>query len=130
LNGANHIAIAPAKSGRKRNPLRNVIIRDHKYVGILYKDFPGTWELIKIATKLIAPKIDEVPAKCKLKIAKSILGNSDMLVQLVSVNPAAAPTKVKVERIHNTKEGPTSKNETLFMRENEYSWYSVINGKM
>jgi hypothetical protein len=32
---------------------------------------PGTLIFIIVAKKLMAPPIDEIPAKCKLKIAKS-----------------------------------------------------------
>jgi len=33
--------------------------------------YPGTRILIIVTIKLIAPKIEEIPARCKLKMAKS-----------------------------------------------------------
>jgi len=40
--------------------------------GNLWNVIPGVLILIIVVMKFIAPKIDEIPAKCRLKIAKSI----------------------------------------------------------
>ena len=47
---------------------------DHENNGILCKVIPGVLIFKIVVIKLIAPKIDEAPATCKLKIAKSIAG--------------------------------------------------------
>jgi hypothetical protein len=39
--------------------------------GIKFIFIPGTLILNIVTIKLIAPKIDDIPAKCKLNIAKS-----------------------------------------------------------
>jgi hypothetical protein len=39
--------------------------------GILCIFIPGALIFITVVIKFIAPKIDDAPAKCKLKIAKS-----------------------------------------------------------
>jgi hypothetical protein len=65
------IVIAAAKTGRDINNKKAVIKTDHTNNGKKYIFIPGT-RILKIVTiKFIAPKIDEIPAKCKLKIAKS-----------------------------------------------------------
>jgi len=48
-----------------------VINTDHTNKGILWKVKPGALILIIVVIKLIAPKMEEAPARCKLKIAKS-----------------------------------------------------------
>ena len=63
--------IAPAKTGKESNKRKAVIKTAHTNKGVLWAVIPGQ-RIFKIVTiKLIAPKIDEIPAKCKLKIAKS-----------------------------------------------------------
>jgi hypothetical protein len=44
---------------------------DQTYKGILKICIPGTLILITVVIILIEPRIEEIPAKCKLKIAKS-----------------------------------------------------------
>jgi hypothetical protein len=44
------------------------------YKGILCINIPGHLIFKMVTIKLIAPKIEETPAKCKLKIAKSTEG--------------------------------------------------------
>lgn len=39
--------------------------------GILSKVIPGALIFIIVVIKFIAPNIDEIPAKCRLKITKS-----------------------------------------------------------
>jgi F0F1-type ATP synthase membrane subunit b/b' len=49
-----------------------VINTAHTNRGILCIVIPGALIFKIVVMKFIAPKIDEIPAKCKLKIAKSI----------------------------------------------------------
>jgi hypothetical protein len=66
--------IAPAKTGNDNNNKNAVINTDHTYKGNLCINIPGL-RILKIVTmKLIAPKIEDAPAICKLKIAKSTEG--------------------------------------------------------
>ena len=39
--------------------------------GVLFAVIPGARILVIVTIKLIAPKIDEIPAKCKEQIAQS-----------------------------------------------------------
>jgi len=71
LRSNNSIVIAPAKTGKDNNNKIAVINIVHTNKGITVKYIPKQ-RILKIVTiKFIAPAIDETPAKCKLKIAKS-----------------------------------------------------------
>jgi hypothetical protein len=63
--------MAPAKTGRDRSSNTAVISTDHTNNGIESRDIEADRMFIIVVIKLIAPKIEEAPAKCKLKIAKS-----------------------------------------------------------
>jgi len=65
------MVIAPANTGKDNNNKIAVIYTDHTNKGILCIVIPGQRMFIIVVIKLAAPKIDEIPAKCKLKIAKS-----------------------------------------------------------
>jgi len=74
LRSVNNIVIAPAKTGNDNNNKNAVINTDHTNKGMLCIFIPGLRILNIVVMKLIAPKIEEAPAKCKLKIAKSTDG--------------------------------------------------------
>jgi hypothetical protein len=67
----NSIVIPPAKTGRDKISNKAVTNTDHTYKGILKIFIPGTRIFITVVIKFIEPNMDEKPAKCKLKIAKS-----------------------------------------------------------
>lgn len=63
--------MAPAKTGRERSNKITVIVTAQTNKGIRSKRSPFHRMLATVVIKLIAPKIEETPAKCKEKIAKS-----------------------------------------------------------
>jgi hypothetical protein len=65
------IVIAPAKTGRDKSNNTAVIITDHTNKGVRSHVIPGVRILIIVVIKLIAPRIDDTPARCNLKIVKS-----------------------------------------------------------
>jgi hypothetical protein len=65
--------IAPANTGKDSNNKIAVIKIAHTNKGSLCKDIPFVLIFRVVLIKLIAPKSEETPAKCKLKIAKSTL---------------------------------------------------------
>jgi hypothetical protein len=67
----NNIVIAPASTGKDNNNKIAVINTAQTNNGILCILIPGERIFITVVIKFIAPKIDDAPAKCKLKIAKS-----------------------------------------------------------
>jgi hypothetical protein len=63
--------IAPAKTGSDRRSKTAVISTDHTNNGIESRDMEADRIFIIVVMKLIAPKIEEAPARCNLKIARS-----------------------------------------------------------
>jgi hypothetical protein len=71
LRSVRSIVMAPANTGKERSKRRAVIPTDQTNKGTRSKVIPGARMLIIVVMKLIAPKIEEIPAKCREKIAKS-----------------------------------------------------------
>jgi hypothetical protein len=68
------MVMAPAKTGNdksKRNVVTNI---DQTNKGILWRVSPGALMLRIVVMKLMELRIDEAPARCKLKITKSTAG--------------------------------------------------------
>ena len=70
----NNIVIAPANTGNDNNNKKAVINTAQTNKGNLCKRIPGLLIFKIVVIKFIAPNIVVIPAKCKLKIAKSTLG--------------------------------------------------------
>ena len=74
LRSVSSIVIAPASTGSDKSS-RNAVTRiDQTNSGILCSVMPGARMLKIVVMKLIAPMIDDAPAKCSEKIAMSIAG--------------------------------------------------------
>jgi hypothetical protein len=71
FRSVNSIVIAPARTGSDRSKRTVVITTDHTNKGIRSNVIPLARILITVVIKFTEPKIDETPAKCKEKIAKS-----------------------------------------------------------
>jgi len=63
--------IAPARTGRESNSNRAVIAIDHTNRGIRSGFMLFGFILIVVVMKFTAPRIDENPAKCSEKTARS-----------------------------------------------------------
>jgi len=66
--------IAPASTGRDKSSNTTVITTAHTNRGIRSSRSPLHRMLITVVMKLIAPKIEEAPAKWREKIARSTEG--------------------------------------------------------
>lgn len=66
-----NIVIAPAKTGKESNNNTAVIKTDQAKSGILSNPIPKERKFPKVLIKLTAPNNDEIPAKCREKIAQS-----------------------------------------------------------
>jgi len=71
FRSVNNIVIAPAKTGSDNKSKTAVIKTDQTNKGIESNVIDEDRMLMIVVIKLIAPKIEEAPAKCKLKIARS-----------------------------------------------------------
>jgi len=57
--------IAPARTGKESNNNQAVIQTAQTNNGVRFAAIPGARILVIVTIKLIAPKIEETPAKCK-----------------------------------------------------------------
>jgi hypothetical protein len=71
LRSVKSIVIAPAKTGRENKSKKAVIKTAQTKSGNLCIVKPGNLILNIVVIKLIAPKREDIPARCKLKIAIS-----------------------------------------------------------
>jgi len=63
--------MAPAKTGNDNNSKNAVIYTAQTNNGVLCAVIPGARMFVIVTIKLIAPKMDDTPAKCKEYIAQS-----------------------------------------------------------
>jgi hypothetical protein len=84
-----------------------------------------------VVIKFIAPKIDEIPAKCKLKIAKSTLAPEwySMLAKGgYTVQPVPTPPSTNDDVTNKINAGGNNQKLMLFNRGNAISQAPIING--
>jgi len=63
--------MAPASTGRDNNRRMAVRKTDHTKRGVWSQERPGVRILIMVVIKFTAPRIEEAPARCSLKIERS-----------------------------------------------------------
>lgn len=71
FRSVNSIVIAPARTGSDSSNKTAVIRTDHTNNGIESSDIELERIFIIVVIKLMAPRMEDAPAKCNLKIAKS-----------------------------------------------------------
>lgn len=71
LRSVNNIVIPPAKTGNENNKRKAVIKTAQTNNGNWCIPKPGARIFKIVVIKFIAPKIEDIPAKCKLNIAIS-----------------------------------------------------------
>lgn len=74
LRSVRSIVIAPARTGSESSKSTVVTKIDQTNNGVLLRVIPSIRIFIIVVMKLIAPKIEEAPAKWRLKIVKSTEG--------------------------------------------------------
>jgi hypothetical protein len=60
----NNIVIAPARTGNDNKSKKAVINTAQTNKGVLFAVIPGARILVIVTMKLIAPKIEDTPARC------------------------------------------------------------------
>jgi hypothetical protein len=88
--------------------------------------------LITVVIKFTAPKMEEAPAKCKEKIAKSTDGPACAKFLAkggYTVHPVPAPFSTAADEIKRRRAGGNSQNLILFNRGNAISGAPSISGK-
>lgn len=74
LRSVSSMVMAPARTGRDRRSRITVITAAQTKRGIRSRRRPFQRMLIIVVIKLIAPRIDDAPAKCREKMARSTDG--------------------------------------------------------
>ena len=125
------MVIAPAKTGNDSNKRIAVTNTDQTNKGMLCIVIPGARIFKMVVIKLAAPKIEDAPAKCKLKIAKSTEG-PEWACALArggyTVQPVPAPDSTIDENNRKINAGGKSQKLILFKRGKAISGAPIIIG--
>jgi len=125
------MVIAPASTGRERSRRMAVMSTDQTNRGTV-SNFMLIGRMFKmVVMKLIAPRIEEAPAKCSEKIVISMAGvlwNIWLERGGYTVHPVPAPESENDEAISNEIEGGRSQKLMLFIRGNAMSGAVIIRG--
>jgi len=125
------IVIAPAKTGRDRTRRKVVSKTLQMKRGKRSSEVKWFRILIMVEIKLIDPRIDLAPAKCKEKIAKSTANPLWPIVLAkggYTVHPVPTPLSIILLNNRNKREGGNSQNLRLFNRGKAISGELSING--
>src|ERR1700743_2369474 len=135
LRSVSSMVMAPASTGSDNNSRNTVTRIDQMNSGILCRVMPGARMLKIVVMKLMAPRIDEAPARCSERMAKSTAGpgwpevdNGAYMVQPAPTPLAPGSPSTKDEIRSSEKEAGSSQNEMLFMRGNAMSGAPIISG--
>src|SRR5437660_8504360 len=123
LRSVSSMVMAPASTGSD-NSSRNTVTRiDHTNSGILCRVMPGARMLKMVVMKLMAPRIDEAPARWIDRMAKSTAGpgwpevdSGAYSVQPVPTPLAPGSPSKKDDPSSRAKEAGSSQHEMMFMR--------------
>jgi hypothetical protein len=125
------MVIAPARTGRDRRRSRAVIATDHTNRGTRSGFMLFGFMLIVVEIKLTAPRIDDTPAKCSEKIARSTDAPA-WAIPLArggyTVQPVPAPLSTMLLASSSVSDGGRSQNLMLFIRGNAMSGAPSIRG--
>jgi hypothetical protein len=125
------MVMAPASTGNERRRRIAVISTDQTNSGMESNLIEEERMFITVVIKLMAPRIEEAPAKCRLKMAKSIENPEWKRFPArggYTVHPVPAPFPAKAEAERRVREGGRSQNLMLFIRGNAMSCAPIISG--
>lgn len=123
--------IAPAKTGRERRSRIAVIKTDHTNNGILSIPNPKGRMFKIVEIKLIAPRIEDTPARCSEKIPISTAAPLCALLPDkggYTVHPVPTPPSTKLLIKRRKSEGGRSQKLMLFIRGKAISGAPTIKG--
>lgn len=120
-----------ARTGRERRSRTAVISTDQTNRGVWYCERAGGFMLIAVVMKLIAPRMEEIPARCREKMAKSTEAPAWARLPArggYTVQPVPTPASTVEEASRRRKEGGRSQKLMLFIRGNAMSGAPIIRG--
>ena len=131
LRSVSSIVIAPAKTGRDKSNKMAVIFTDQTNKGTRSRRSPFHRIFITVVIKFSAPRIDEAPAKCREKMAKS----TDAPAWAIflerggyTVHPVPTPFSTAADITRSVRDGGKSQNDILLSRGNAISGAPSISG--
>ena len=125
------MVMAPANTGRDNNSKRAVIATDHTNKGIRSNLKPTGRMLITVVIKLMAPRIEEIPAKWREKILRSTEAPACAMAPDrggYTVQPVPAPLSTILPESRSISEGGRSQKLMLFIRGKAMSGALSIKG--
>jgi hypothetical protein len=125
------IVIAPARTGRDKRSKIAVISTDQTKRGVRSQERLGVRILIIVVIKLIAPKIEDTPARWSLKIVRSTEDPECDKFEAsggYTVQPVPAPLSANPLEINSIREGGKSQKLILFIRGKAISGAPIIIG--
>jgi len=125
------IVIAPANTGKLNNNKNAVIRTDQTNSGNLFISIPLQRILRIVTIKLIAPAIEETPAKCNANIPASTDAPECANTPLnggYSVQPEPTPDSIKLDNANKDNDGGNSHSDILFILGNAISGAPIIIG--
>lgn len=131
LRSVNSMVIAPANTGKDNNNNRAVIPTDHTNRGICSDVILIGFILMIVEIKLTAPRMEDTPARCKEKIAKSTEAPACAIPLAnggYTVHPVPAPLSTKLLIRRSVRDGGNSQNLILFIRGKAISGAPNIRG--
>src|SRR4029079_13257938 len=111
LRSVSSIVMAPASTGSASSSRNTVTRIDHTNNGILCSVMPGARMLKIVVMKLIAPRIEDAPARCSDRMPKSTAGPGYPLVETGAYNVQPAPTPLEPGSPSTKAEVSSSANE-------------------
>lgn len=123
--------IAPAKTGRDRSRSNAVIPTAQTNKGIRSGFILIGFILIDVEIKFTAPRIDDTPAKCREKIARSTEAPACAIPLArggYTVQPVPAPISTMLLISKSESDGGNNQNLILFIRGNAISGAPNIKG--
>lgn len=125
------MVIPAASTGRESSNRTAVISTDHTNKGVWYCDMAGDFMLIAVVMKLIAPKIEDTPARWREKMVRSTEAPAWARFPAnggYTVQPVPAPASIPDDARSSNNEGGKSQKLMLFIRGNAISGAPIING--
>lgn len=131
FRSVSNIVIPAARTGRDSRSSTAVIRTDHTNNGVWYCEIEGGFMLMMVVIKLMAPRIDDTPARCREKMVKSTEAPACARFPArggYTVQPVPAPASTPAEASRSRKDGGSSQKLMLFIRGNAMSGAPIISG--
>lgn len=123
--------IPPAKTGRLKSNNTAVITILQRNIGICLAAIREGRMFTIVVIKFTAPRMEEIPAKCKLKIARSTEKPLWKVLEArggYTVHPVPTPLPTKELLSNRVKDGGSNQKERLFIRGKAISGHPNIKG--